>query len=43
MYQLVDRLFCFVVCAPPLYFLFRFLRWYVRQETSQAEEVQAES
>lgn len=43
MFRMIDKLFCVLVCAPPMYLLFRFLRWYVKQETSQAEQVQTES
>lgn len=43
MFRLIDKLFCLLVVAPPVYLVFRFLRWYVKQETPQTEETQTES
>jgi hypothetical protein len=30
-FRLFERLLGFIVVAPPLYLLFRFIRWYARQ------------
>jgi len=41
MLRLIDKLFCLFVAVPPLYLLFRFMRWYVKQETQEDQEQEA--
>jgi hypothetical protein len=43
MLRWVDKLFCLLVCVPPLYMLARFLRWYAKQEAPNQEDAKAES
>jgi len=31
LFKLVEKLFCLMVCLPPLYMAYRFVRWYLRQ------------
>jgi hypothetical protein len=42
MLRAIDKLFAVFVCMPPLYFMFRFLRWYIKQEATGREEVATE-
>ena len=32
MFRIIDKLFAAFVLMPPVYMLFRFLRWYIKQE-----------
>jgi hypothetical protein len=32
MFRIIDKLFAALVFMPPMYMLFRFLRWYIKQE-----------
>jgi hypothetical protein len=34
MFRAIDRLLAVCVFAPPLYMLFRFVRWWIRQEST---------
>jgi hypothetical protein len=43
MFRLLDKLFCLFVAVPPLYLLFRFMRWYVKQETEDTESTNTEA
>jgi hypothetical protein len=43
MFRWIDKIFCVAVVAPPLYLLFRFLRWYAKQELHHDEEAATES
>jgi len=36
--QYLDKIICLLVSMPPLYMLYRFVRWYVRTETDTNEE-----
>ena len=33
MFRFIDKVLAVFVFAPPLYMLFRFVRWYIRQES----------
>lgn len=39
MFRMIDKLLCLFVCLPPVYMLYRFMRWYVRQEQSPEKEL----
>ena len=39
MLRLIDKLFCLLVCVPPLYFFGRFISWYIRQSQEPEEAV----
>ena len=41
MFRAIDRLFFLMVLMPPVYMLYRFVKWYVRDD--QPEESEAES
>ncbi len=37
MFGFIDKLFATFICVPPLYMLFRFVRWWIRQELKPQE------
>lgn len=39
MFRMIDKLFCLLVCVPPLYFFGRFVHWYIRQDQEHNEAV----
>lgn len=40
--RVLDKIICLLVSLPPLYMLYRFVRWYVRTDSEPAEEAEAE-
>lgn len=43
MMRVLDKLICMLVAAPPLYMMFRFVRWYMRADVEQPVEEAAEA
>ena len=39
MFRMIDKMLCLFVCLPPVYMLYRFVKWYLKQER-QAEPVE---
>lgn len=39
----LDKIICLLVSMPPLYMLYRFVRWYVRTDNDVAENVETEA
>jgi hypothetical protein len=39
----LDKIICLLVSMPPLYMLFRFVRWYVRTESEAPEQTENEA
>lgn len=38
MMKALDKLICLLVAFPPVYMLYRFVRWYLRTEPNEANE-----
>ena len=39
----LDKIICLLVSMPPLYMLYRFVRWYVRTDNEVAEPQETEA
>lgn len=42
MMKALDKIICLLVAFPPVYMLYRFVKWYLRTEPKEASEETAE-
>jgi hypothetical protein len=43
MFAFIDKLFAAFVCLPPLYMIFRFVRWWIKQELKPQGSIESKN